>query len=269
MEKMTKQDQLLIQKQGGLCTLVIDNPEKKNLLTTNCLLSLAQALEDLKNDPDVRVVILRGSGEEAFSAGYDISALPTKPTGDLAESLKEDPPVERACRAVETFPYPVIAMLNGFAYGGGCELAVACDLRIAAEHVKMAMPPARLGLVYSYTGYRRFMTVLGFSRSMELFLTGRRYESRDCYHMGLVNHVVETRKLEPFTYDLGREISENAPLSTQGTKFALHKMAASPVLNERDEAMLRSLFVQSLQSEDMAEAKEAFLNKRKPRFKGK
>jgi len=261
--------ELLIQKDGFICTLVINRPKKRNFLTPDCLLKISEVMDELSREGTIRVVVIRGSGDHAFSAGYDISALPIKPSVDVEDSLKEVPPLEKALQSVRNFPFPVIAMINGYAYGGGCELAMGCDIRVAARRTKMGMPPARLGLVYPYPGYRRFLTVLGFSRTLEVFLTGRQYDSENCLIMGLVNHVVEDSALEAFTYDLAKEITENSPISLRGTKFALYKIADYPVLNKAEEEVIRSLFTRSLQSEDMEEGKRAFIEKRKPRFKGR
>ncbi len=266
---MEVENELIVRKEGPICTMLINRPEKRNLLTPTCLLKMTKAIEELTEEGNVLVIILRGAGDQAFCAGYDISALPTKPTSQMEAHLKETPPLERALQAIRKFPYPVIAMLNGYAYGGGCELAIGCDIRIAARRVKMGMTPAKIGLVYPYPGYRRFLTVLGFSRTLEIFLTGRKYDSQSCLQMGLVNHVVDDGALEAFTYDLAREIAENAPLSLQGTKFTLNKIAEYPILEKGDEEEIRSLFIRSLQSEDMAEGQWAFFEKRKPRFKGR
>ena len=266
---MGVENELIVRKEGPICTIVINHPEKRNLLTPTCLLKMAETIEQLAEDGNVLSIILRGAGDEAFCAGYDISALPTKPTSQMEADLKETSPLERALQAIRKFTYPVIAMLNGYAYGGGCELAIGCDIRIAARRVKMGMTPAKIGLVYPYPGYRRFLTVLGFNRTLEIFLTGRKYDSQSCLQMGLVNHVVDDEVLEAFTYDLAREITENAPLSLQGTKFTLYKIAEYPLLEKGEEEEIRSLFVKSLQSEDMSEGQWAFFEKRKPRFKGR
>ncbi|MGD8387755.1 MAG: enoyl-CoA hydratase-related protein [Desulfobacteraceae bacterium] len=266
---VTMDDELLLEQDGPVCTLSINRPEKRNLLTNRCLEEMVRCLEGLSREDLVRVVVIRGAGDQAFSAGYDITALPVQPTTEARGALRRDPPLERAMRAVESFPYPVIAMINGLAYGGGCELAVSCDLRIAAENAFMGMPPAKLGLVYPYEGLRRFVSVIGFSRALEVFLTARRYDSASCLRLGLVNEVVEDDDLVDHTLHLAGEIAENAPLSLRGTKLALHRIARYPILDPEDENAIRSLFVRSLESEDMAEAKQAFLEKRKPRFKGK
>jgi enoyl-CoA hydratase/carnithine racemase len=266
---MVESSNLLVERDGAICTLVINRPEKLNLLTPAFLSEMTRVLKELAREDSVMAVIIRGYGSEAFSAGYDVSALPTPPTPDMRKSLRESPPMERVLRAIQDFPYPVIAMVNGHAYGGGCELAIGCDIRIAAKSARMGMPPAKLGLIYPYSGYRRFLTVLGLSHALEIFLTGRRYDSETCLKMGLVNHVVEDGHLEPFTYELARELSENAPLSLRATKTVLYRITASPLPGKEEEEELKSLFIKSLESEDMQEAKQAFMEKRKPQFRGK
>jgi enoyl-CoA hydratase/carnithine racemase len=230
---------------------------------------MADTIKGLAEDDSVRVLVIRGAGEKYFSAGYDISALPAAPSPEKEASLKEEPPLEKALLSIRNFPYPVIAMLNGHALGGGCELAIGCDIRIATRRTKMGMPPAKLGLVYPYQGYRRFLTVLGLARTLEIFLTGRTYDSESCLKMGLVHYVIEDADFESFTFDLAGELANNSPLSLQGTKATLYKIAEYPVLEKDDEDALRSLFIQSLQSEDLKEGKRAFLEKRAPHFKGR
>jgi len=260
---------LIVEKAGNVCTLTINRPDKHNVLTNECLERMTGVLGDLEKDDTVRVVVIRGAGERAFSAGYDIAALPVRPSVGAEGALKEKSPLEGALCAIRDYPYPVIAMVRGLTLGGGCELAVACDLRIASEDVRMGMPPARLGLVYPYDGLRRFMSVLGLSRTLEVFLTARRYEAADCLRLGLVNEVVESGRIEEVTYSLAEEIAGHAPLSLKGTKSALYAIARYPILDPAEEEAIRSLFIGSLHSEDMAEAREAFLEKRKPRFKGR
>lgn len=268
MEERASSD-LLVREEGPICTLVINRPDKRNLLTPKCLEEMASAMARLTGEDRVRVVIIRGAGDKAFSSGYDISALPTSPGPELEAALRQTPPLERAVQALRSFPYPVIAMLNGHAIGGGCELAISCDIRIAARRVRMGMPPAKLGLVYPYSGLRRFLAVLGLSRTLELLLTGRTYDAESCVQMGLVNHVVDDQELEDFTYELAREISENAPLSLRGNKWALYRIADYPLIENHVEEEIRALFVRSLQSEDLAEGRRAFAEKRRPRFRGK
>ena len=266
---MTGQSELLVQREVRICTLVINRLEKRNFLIPDFLLKMSDVIEDLTKEGSVRVLVIRGAGDEIFSSGYDISALPTNPSTDMEVSMKETPPLEKALLSIRNFPYPVIAMLNGHAFGGGCELAIGCDIRVAAQRTKMGMPPAKLGLVYPYQGYRRFLTVLGFARTLEIFLTGRSYDSQSCLTMGLVNYVVDDADIEAFTYDLARELADNAPLSLRGTKSALYKIAEYPILKRDDEDALIELFIQSLKSEDIEEGKSAFMEKRTPHFKGR
>jgi enoyl-CoA hydratase/carnithine racemase len=230
---------------------------------------MTEVLSELSKQDLIRTVVIRGSGDQVFSAGYDLSALPTHPSGEKEKMLKETPPLEMALRAIRRFPYPVIAMINGSVYGGACELVVGCDMRIAAAHAKMSMPPAKLGLVYPYTGYRRFFNLLGLGPTLEIFLTGQQYDSRRCLDMGMWNYVIEREKLQDFTYSLAKELSENAPLSLKGSKQALYKIAENTLLTEKEEDALRSMFIQSLRSEDLEEGKRAFAEKRKPCFKGR
>jgi len=136
-------NELIVQKEGSIYTIVINRPEKRNLLTPECLLKMVEVIEELREEGNVLVIIIRGAGDQAFCAGYDISALPTKPTSQMEADLKETPPLERALQAIRKFPYPVIAMLNGYAYGGGCELAIGCDIRIAAKADKDGYAPCQ------------------------------------------------------------------------------------------------------------------------------
>jgi len=215
------------------------------------------------------VVVIRGAGERAFSAGYDIGILPGKSQSAARTTDGNKSPFEIAMEAIGRYPYPVVAMLNGFAFGGGCELAITCDIRIAGSHIRMGMPPAKIGLVYRYGGLRRFLAILGYSRTLELFLTARYYDSRKCLEMGLVNHVVEKDELEAFTYELAQEMTENAPLSLRDTKFILNKIVEYPEVKPQDVEMFRSLSLRAIQSEDLEEGKRAFKEKRKPQFKGR
>lgn len=266
---MEKQTELITARNGAVCTLTINRPQKRNSLTPGCLEEITVALEELAREDAVRVVVIRGAGDRVFSAGYDITALPTGPRPEGEGGGRTESPLDRAIGAIRGFPYPVIAMLNGDAYGGGCELAVSCDIRVAAARVRMGMPPAKLGLVYPYGGYKRFLGILGLSRALEVFLVGRVYGSSQCLAMGLVNYVAPDDSLEAFTYGMAEEISGNAPLSLRGTKTALYKISECMTVAPGEEMKLQALFLQSLGSEDVKEGKQAFLQKRKPRFTGK
>ena len=258
--------QLLSRRDNRICTLTINRPEKHNFLTSGLLQEMAMMVSELGCDPDIRALIIRGAGETSFSAGYDISAIPIKNDQGSEKPIENISSLENALQALRNFPYPVIAMVNGHAFGGGCELAVACDIRIGRHGIAMGMPPAKLGLVYPPAGFRRFLMVLGFAKTLEMFLTGRRYDSHNCFRMGLLSELVAPDCLKTATYDMATEISQNAPLALRGTKRALYKMAETTVLSEDEESKLAALFARSLTTEDLQEGKRAFMEKRKPRF---
>jgi enoyl-CoA hydratase/carnithine racemase len=260
---------LLREQSEHICTISINRPEKHNFLTSGLLRKMAAVITELGRNPDIRVLILRGAGEASFSAGYDISAIPTTNQQNPADPVFKISPLETAIEAIRGFPYPVIAMLNGHAFGGGCELAISCDIRIGRRGITMGMPPAKLGIVYPPAGFRRFLMVLGFAKTLEMFLTGRRYDGEHCLRMGLINELVAPEALTPFVYGLAAEISENAPLAMKGTKQALYRLAEMNPLNDEEEAALASLFDRSLKSRDLKEGRQAFMEKRKPRFKGR
>ncbi len=263
---MKDRENLLVIKQGAICTVVIDNPGKRNALTPECLFGIARTFDDLSHDHQIKVVVLRGTGEEAFSAGADISSMPTR--GNFVEPREDQADYSQALEAIQGFPFPVIAMLYGYTLGAGCILAMGCDIRLASKNVKMGIPTSRMGLVVDYRTYRRFLTVLGYSRSLEIFLTGRHYEGQECLMMGLVNHLVEQDQLELYTYRLAEEIIQCAPLSLRSSKYILSRIAENPIPSPEDLEAFSFLSMQAATSDDHEEAKSAFKEKRKPRFIG-
>jgi len=262
---MNNDQPLIVAKEGAICTLTINNPEKRNALTPDCLFDIAQTFEELAGDQNIRVVILRGAGDKAFSAGADITAMPTRESGPTGPARGDS---TMASQAIQNFPYPVIAMLYGYTLGAGCILAMSCDIRIASTNVKMGIPTSRMGLLSSHRGFRRFLNVLGYSTALELFLTGRSYDSQECLAMGLVNHLIDHDHLEKYTYDLADEITRCAPLSLRGSKYILSTIAEKSILSAEDIDAFRSLRIQAANSDDHEEAKKAFKEKRKPVFKG-
>ena len=264
-----QETRLLTERNECVCTISINRPEKHNFLTSGLLRRMTSIISELSRDRDIRVLVIQGKGDASFSAGYDISAIPNPNDQNPGAPISSISPLEEVLQAIRKFPYPVIAMLNGHAFGGGCELAVTCDLRIGRRGITMGMPPAKLGIVYPPTGFRRFLMVLGFAKTLEMFLTGRRYESADCLRMGLLNELVEPDALKSVTYDLAAKIAENAPMALRGTKKALYQIAEKSLFSKQGESELARLFEESLRSEDLKEGKLAFKEKRKPRFTGR
>ena len=258
---------LLVQKEGHICTLSINRRQKRNSLNPELLLQLGYTFNSLKQDDDIRVVVIRGAGEECFSSGYDIGRIPSGETQEVTGPQQD--PLEYGMSSISGYPYPVIAMIYGYAVGAGLELAVTCDLRLAADTAQLGIPAAKVGVVYSHTGILRFMNLVGMAATKELFYTGKLYAAKRAKEIGLVDHVVSTQELASVTYDLAREIAENAPLAVSGVKTTISKLMKYQTPNSEDEAELRKLQSQALLSDDLKEGQRAFFEKRKPRFVGR
>ena len=263
---MNQENPLIIERDGPVCTVMINNPDKHNVLTPLCFKKLIETFDELSQDKDLRVTILRGKGMAAFSAGADISEMPERDVDDQS-GIHED--AASACEVISRHPFPVVAMLSGYTLGAGCILAMASDIRIAGKSLKMGIPTSRMGLISDFRTFKRFLTVMGLSTALEIFLTGRFYDSRESLEMGLVNHVVANVHLESYVHDLAQDISRCAPLSLKGSKFILNRIAESPVPSSEDIETFRSLRTTAVQSKDHEEAKRAFKEKRPPQFKGR
>jgi enoyl-CoA hydratase/carnithine racemase len=244
--------------------LTISNPGKRGALDHAILDSFATMLPSL----DARCLIITGE-DSTFSAGYDIGDLRSEVFAEEAEKLVAHP-FAAALDAVEAYPYPTVAALNGHAIGGGLELALACDLRIAAGTVAVGMPPAKLGLVYSHTGIRKFIDTIGAPRTRELFLVGRRIDARTAREWGLVNALAEPGKLAEEALALAVEIASAAPLAQLGNKRVIRAVLDSQAeLDPRVERELIELRRACFSSEDFREGVLAFAEKRKPQWKGR
>jgi enoyl-CoA hydratase/carnithine racemase len=243
----------------GVARLTISNPAKRNALDREILEALASSLSSV----DARCVVLTGEGD-VFSAGYDIGDLsPAHLAEEAAELLTH--PFEAALAALDGVAVPVVAALGGHAFGGGLELALACDLRVCSPRARLGMPPARLGVVYSHTGLRRFVDAVGAARARELFLTARPVNASEALSWGLVNEVVED--VPSRAVALASEIAALAPLSQRGNKRVLH--ALIPPLDPALEAELHALRDAAFRSEDFAEGVRAFIEKRPPEWRGR
>lgn len=244
--------------------LTIDNPPRRNALDHEILDALAETVASL----DARCLLLTATGG-VFSAGYDIGNLTPQGFAERAEALVAHP-FHDALEAVEQFPFPSVAALNGHAIGGGLELALACDLRVAARSARLGMPPARLGLVYSHTGLRKFVDVIGVARTRELFFTARSVPAAAAERWGLVNEVVADDELAERGLELAAGIGALAPLSLRGNKRVLRELlAAEGELDPAVEHELVQLREACFRSEDFAEGVRAFAQKRPPRWTGR
>ncbi len=251
----------------AVARVTITNPDKRNALDHDILDALADVMPALESGIDTRCVILTGEGK-VFSAGYDIGGIPDAVFAEEAERLVAHP-FHRAIVAVESFPFPTVAALNGHALGGGLELALSCDLRLAAAGSKLGMPPAKLGLIYSHTGLQKFIDTIGAARTRELFLVGRNVDAERAEQIGLVNEVVPAEHLHSAAVALASEIAANAPVSMKGNKEIIRRLISFPRLSEDAERELIELRLSSFRTEDFREGVKAFGEKRKPRWKGR
>jgi enoyl-CoA hydratase/carnithine racemase len=246
----------------GVARLTISNPDRRGALDHEILDALAGHARTLEE----RCLVIRGSGQ-VFSAGYDIGNLGEQSFEESAERLVAHP-FNDAIEALEAYEYPVLAALNGHAIGGGLELALTCDIRVAARGIRLGMPPAKLGLIYSHTGLRRFIDVCGVANTAELFYVGRNVGAERAERMGLVNELVEPEELDEHVLDLAAEIAANSPLSLAGNKRAIRALRARP-LPEEVERELVELRESCFRSEDFREGVRAFAEKRKPVWRGR
>lgn len=260
---------LLVNQKDGICTLVLNRPEKKNSLSPDLVELLLKTFEELSGDDSIRAVVLRGAGDKAFCSGYDIKSLPTKGSGDVKGQLEKVSPVESLFQCIYNYPFPVIAMINGVAFGAGCEMAICCDIRIGAHDIRMGMPPVKLGLVYPWTGLQRFIQVIGLKSTKEIFFTGRFFTEQRLKEIGLVDYLLPAEELEGFAYKMAAEIAGNAPLAVKGTKRIINLLLQSLRMDQKSASEAEALALDAFTSDDLREGQLAFLEKRKPLFKGK
>jgi enoyl-CoA hydratase/carnithine racemase len=261
---------LLIDEPGeGIVRLTISNPDKRNALDHPILDAISATLGRLgAPDSQARCVVVTGA-HDMFSAGYDIGEIPDDEFEERAERLVAHPFTE-AIDALEAFPYPTLAVLPGHTIGGGLELALSCDLRIARDQIKLGMPPAKLGLVYSHTGLRRFIDAIGAARTRELFLLGSYIDAATALQWGLVNRVAPAAQLEQTSLELAAELAGNAPLSQTGNKRVIAALLeAEGGLEPEVEEELIELRRASFASQDMREGMRAFAERRAPRWQGR
>jgi enoyl-CoA hydratase len=250
-------------RRGKVAVLTISRPDKLNALSTKVHSEGVAALDELRKDDSIRVVVITGSGEKAFIAGADISEFEGKTPVTQRDAFHE----RSLFNSIDTFPKPVIAMVNGFCLGGGNELAMACDIRMASENARFSQPEINLGIMCGGGGTQRLPRLVGEGRAMEMALTGDMIDAATAERFGLVNHVYPAAELEAETMKLAEKIAEKAPIALQLSKEAV-KFASRSNL---DEGLRREvdLFAICFSTEDKKEGVSAFLEKRKPEFKGR
>ncbi len=260
---MTYQN-LLLDRDGAVAVITINRPEKRNALNSETVDELRRAILALKHDDGVRAVVITGAGDKAFIAGADINELAVQtPVGGREHAHRG----QHVLDLIETMGKPVVAAINGVALGGGCELAMACTIRIAADTARLGQPEINLGLMPGYAGSQRLPRLVGKGRALELLLTGDAITAAEAHRIGLVNRVVPAAELAAEARTLAATLAEKAPVAARYIIDAVNRgLEMSSAEAELYEATLFGLVSTT---EDMREGTRAFLDKRKPQFKGK
>jgi enoyl-CoA hydratase len=260
---MTYQN-LIFEKKEQVGTVTFNRPKVLNALNRQTMDELDAALTEVRNDKDVRVLILTGAGEKAFIAGADINELARMmPLTGPETSLHG----QAVLHKLETLGKPSIAAVNGFALGGGCELALACSIRLASRTAKFGQPEVKLGIIPGYGGSQRLARLCGKGIAHELCLSGEMISAEEAQRIGLVNHVYEPGELLPAAQALAKKIAANAPIAVRLTMEAIERGVEMP--QEQGLFLEASLFGMSCATEDMREGTRAFLEKRPAKFQGK
>jgi enoyl-CoA hydratase len=265
-EKSYAEGKILQDVADGVGVITFNNPEKRNAMSLEMWEGLGNALLELRDAPDVRVVILRGAGDKAFVSGADISQFEkNRHNAQASEEYSRRSAAQRALLA--TFPKPTIACVRGFCLGGGMLVAMLCDIRIASANSHFGIPAAKLGIAYRYDGLRHLVSLVGPSWARLLMYTGMKIDASEAARIGLVERVLPDAAVWDATMDIARTIADNAPLSIRASKVAITEVLKDPDL--RDMEAIESMGNACMDSEDFREGRRAFMEKRQPKFLGR
>jgi enoyl-CoA hydratase/carnithine racemase len=256
---------IIAEKDGAIGWLTFSRPARHNAMSLDMWLAVPEVLHSFSGDPEVRVIVLRGAGENAFVAGADISQF-AENRADAEQAARYDAINNAAFTAIRDAGKPTIAMIHGFCVGGGVAIAISCDLRMAAEGSTFAVTAARLGLAYPAEATRLLLETVGPACAKELFFTGRHFDHAEAFAMGLVNRTFPSINLEREVREICTQIAENAPLSMAIAKATINAMMLYPDTHDREQ--IDSLTRTCYESFDYREGRTAFMEKRKPQFRG-
>ena len=257
-------DALRIERRDGVAWVVVDRPEVRNALDTALGAELVRAFVGLGEDPDVRVVVLRGAGERAFISGADVNEFRER-LATPEDALAYDQEAEALMSAIEAVPKPVIAMIHGFAIGSGLLVAMACDLRIASDAVRVGIPVARIGLVPPVPDVARLVRLVGPGRAKDLLMTGRLIAAGEALSCGLLTRIVPAEELETVTAEIAGLLARNAPLSLKAVKQIVDRIGAQGSAVAEGAPWYEEVY----RSDDFREGVDAFMEKRRPVFRGR
>lgn len=253
---------LLLEIKTGVAIITINRPDKRNALNSQVREELIGTLAALKQRNEVRVVVITGAGDKAFIAGADINEFAQRTPMEQRTTMSE----RTVFQEIAEFPKPVIAMINGFALGGGCELALACDLRIAARSAKLGQPEIKLGIIPGGGGTQRLPRLVGSGRALRMILTGEVIDAEEAERIGLVDNVVDDEKLAERTMEIAQAMAAHSPLTLRLAKTAVRSAEEMPL--SAGLALERELFITAFGSDDKREGIAAFLEKRQAKFTG-
>jgi enoyl-CoA hydratase len=265
-EKSYADGKILQRVADGVGVITFNNPEKRNAMSLDMWEGFGHALVELRDNAEVRVVILFGAGDKAFVSGADISQFEkTRHNAEASEEYSRKSAAQRALLA--NYPKPIIACIRGFCLGGGMQVAMAADIRIAAHDSQFGIPAAKLGIAYGYDGLKHLVSLVGPSWARLIMYTGMRIDSAEALRIGLVDRVVPDHELWGATMEIARTISGNAPLAIQAAKITIAQVLKDP--EQRDMDAIKAIGTACMDSEDFREGRRAFMEKRKPQFKGR
>jgi enoyl-CoA hydratase len=262
---MTHTDKMLSHKEGGVGLVTFNNPERHNAVSLEMWEATRHILEGFAADSDIRVVVLTGAGGKAFVSGADISKFDSE-RASMEAVRAYNAKTDATYASIAEFPKPTIAMIRGYCIGGGLGLATCCDLRIATDNSRFAVPAAKLGLGYGYSGLKRLVDVVGPAFAKEIFYTARQFDAEEARIMGLVNRVVPSAELENTVKSITDMICANAPLTIQAVKFTVGEILKDE--SRRNVARTAEMVERCFSSRDYSEGRAAFMEKRKPVFTG-
>jgi enoyl-CoA hydratase len=257
---------LLVERRGAVGWLIFNQPAKKNAINGAMWRGIPSAMAEFDRDPEVRCVVFRGAGTEAFAAGADISEFESA-RSDRGAIAEYDELLDRVLHSIQDSPKPSVAMIYGFCLGGGVEIALACDLRYCGASAQFGIPAAKLGLAYNIEGHKRLVETVGHAYAREIMFLGRRYDAFEATGMGLVHRAMPDAELERYVDDVVQTLCRNAPLAIANTKTQLEEYVKATGVP--DLARMRAAIERCAHSEDYIEGRRAFMEKRKPRFTGK
>ena len=257
---------ILVRHEGPIATVVFNRPKVRNAISLAMWTELARVIEGLVKDDSVRAVVFRGAGTEAFASGADISEF-TENRKDTATALRYNAQTAAAYGGLRDCPKPTVAMIYGYCMGGAVAVALACDLRFAAEGSKFGVPAAKLNIIYPPDSVGQLVDLVGPAYAKDILYSARTVDDREALAMGFFQRLLPADELERYTYDYLRRVADNAPLSVRGTKLTVQSWLAG--LTDERRRRLAELALEAFESEDYKEGTRAFLEKRAPRFQGR